>query len=66
MNNKLFEPVANKATVNAAQPLARETIEIWDPIQKCKVVRYKDELLKELYKDLSIGINQTNASKSNH
>lgn len=59
VNHKLFEPVANKATVNAAQPLARETIEIWDPIQKCKVVRYKDELLKELYKDLSIGINQT-------
>lgn len=59
MNDKLFEPVANKVTVNAAQPLARETIEIWDPIQKCKVVRYKDELLKELYKDLSIGINQT-------
>ena len=59
MNDKLFEPVANKVTVNAAQPLARETIEIWDPIQKCKVARYKDELLKELYKDLSIGINQT-------
>lgn len=59
MSKSLFEPVASPVAVNAAQPIARETIEIWDPIQKCKVVRYKDELLKELYKDLSIGVNQT-------
>lgn len=59
MNSKLFEPVAKEVAIDAAQPLARETIEIWDPIQKCKVIRYKDELLKELYKDLSIGVNPT-------
>ena len=59
MSKSLFEPVASQVAKNAAQPIARETVEIWDPIQKCKVIRYKDEILKELYKNLSIGVNQT-------
>lgn len=59
MDERIFEPVAKEVAVNAAQPIARETVEIWDPIQKCKVIRYKDELLKEIYSGLNIGINQT-------
>lgn len=59
MRERTFEPLGAELTANLAQPIARETIEVWDPIQKCKVIRYKDELLKELYKDLSIGINLT-------
>lgn len=59
----LFQESSAPVGVNAGQPLARETIEIWDPIQKCKVIRYKDDLKKELYKDLykglSIGIEQS-------
>ncbi|MGY3766833.1 hypothetical protein ACWOAH_09940 [Vagococcus vulneris] len=52
-----FKPLTCKSGVNISQPIARETIEVWDPIQKCKVIRYKDELLKELYRDLTIDIN---------
>ncbi len=59
MSKSLFELVASQVAKNTAQPIARETVEIWDPIQKCKVIRYKDEILKELYKDLSIGVIQT-------
>lgn len=59
MNKNSFEPLGVELTANLAQPIARGIIEVWDAIQKCTIIRYKDELLKELYKDLSIGISPT-------
>lgn len=43
------EPIGAPIGMNMALPMGRETIEVWDPIQKCKVIRYKDELEEELY-----------------
>lgn len=43
------EPISTPVGMSMALPMGRETIEVWDPIQKCKVIRYKDELEKELY-----------------
>ncbi|RQW65465.1 hypothetical protein DUK53_16055 [Listeria sp. SHR_NRA_18] len=50
----IFEPVCADTELPSAQPILRETIEIWDPVHKCKVKVYKDELLKELNKSRDI------------
>ncbi len=44
-----YEPAGAKASIDAALPLARETVEVWDPVNKRKVIRYKDDIEKELY-----------------
>lgn len=40
-------------------PMARETIQIWDPFHKCKVTMYKDEFEKQLNKNFLISIDKS-------
>lgn len=58
MSDKVYinEEIAMEVNVSMALPMGRETIEVWDPIQKCKVIRYKDEIEKELYGHLYKGL----------
>ncbi|MBC2004650.1 hypothetical protein HCA78_12775 [Listeria booriae] len=54
--NDMFEPACADMVQLSTRPMLRETIEIWDPVHKCKVKVYKDEFLKELNKSRDIGI----------